>query len=474
MPGKKNHSNDDQVLETPRRSSRIPLAVPVLVTGVGPETDFSEMCETLVVNAHGCALRSPRKLDSGIPLHFHSQDGHRTMAHVVDCQPLSGQDGWQVAACLERPENFWGLNPCPDDWVGVQQGMMGGQGLVPLPESQLRAIVAEFVQPLHAQITDLKAKLAQRNNTEERSRFEVSLSHIPPEVEEKLWVRLRQDLGTQVLQQTKEQSQQLLGSAKTAIEERIAEGQREYMQWVGQELQQVAQRAHGLSDNIADRVRQHLATGTEEFQRHASDAGNRLAQQSDELLQALQQQLGEEHQAYVREVEQIQATSAAEASRLQAQITELGLRVANLNDCARRLESELETRLSGLATDIVSDARAQLESAVEIVLKELASRNARELDNQLETACVRLKTVQEGIEAWVSESVHSQVGETLRSFQQTIEESAEHSVQRWRDGLARNLGAVAKTLSEALRLQGETNGKAEPPVGFNHAVHGAS
>ena len=473
MPGKKHQSNDDQILETPRRSSRIPLAVPVLVTGVGPETDFSEMCETLVVNAHGCALRSSRKLDAGIPLHFHTQDGHQTMAHVVDCQPLSDQGGWQLAACLERPENFWGLNPCPDDWAGVQQGM-AGQPLVPLPESQLRAIVAEFVQPLHAQITELKGKLGQRNGGEERSRFEVSLSHIPPEVEEKLWVRLRQDLGAQVLQQTKEQSQQLLGSAKMAIEERIGEAQKDYMQWVGQELQQVAQRAHGLSDNIADRVRQHLASGTEEFQRTATDAGNRLAQQSDELLQGLQRQLGEEHQAYVTQVEQIQVTSAAESSRLQAQTTELSLRVANLSDCARRLESELETRLSRLSNDIVSDARAQLESAVQIVLKELATRNARQLENQLETACGRLKTVQEGIEAWVSESMHSQVGETLHVFQQTIEETAEHSVQRWREGLARNLGSVAKTLSEKLRVESETNGKADQAGGFGQVMHGAS
>ena len=40
---------------------------------------------------------------------------------------------------------------------------------------------------------DLKEKAAK--GEPKRSQFDISLSHIPPEVEEKLWVRLREDLG---------------------------------------------------------------------------------------------------------------------------------------------------------------------------------------------------------------------------------------------------------------------------------------
>jgi len=470
----KKKSTDDEILETPRRSSRVPLAQPVLVTSMRPDAQFSEMCETLVVNAHGCSLRSPRQLDVGIPLHFHSQDGHQTMAYVVDCQPLSEQEGWQLAARLDRPENFWGLHPCPDDWAGIpESSLMGGQSLVPLPEAQLRNIIAEFVQPLHAQISELKERLGQRNK-DERSRFEVSLSHIPPEVEEKLWVRLRQDLGAQVLQQTKEQSQQLLGAAKTVIEEKIGDAQKDYMQWVGQELQQVAQRAHGLSDNIADRVRQQLSTGTEDFQRHVAGAGAQLSKQSEELLHGLQRQMGEEQAGYRREMQQIQATSASETSRLQAQITELGLRVANLDDCARRLESDLEAGLKKVSGEIVSDARRQLEAAVEVVLKVLSTRNARELQGQLDAACGKLKTVQDGIEAWVVDSLRSQVGDTLRAFQQRIEETAEVSVGRWREGLARNLGSMAKMLGEKFRVEPDPKSNGEHPISVSHLARGSS
>src|SRR2546427_5120772 len=74
--------------DTSRRSSRVPITVPILVTSVEPDSHFSEVCETLVVNAHGCALRSPVKLEAGVPVHLQSKQGRRTKAHIVDCQPI--------------------------------------------------------------------------------------------------------------------------------------------------------------------------------------------------------------------------------------------------------------------------------------------------------------------------------------------------------------------------------------------------
>ncbi len=101
-----------------RRSSRVPINLPVLVTSLEPGTRFSEVCETLVVNAHGCAMRSPVKLDAGVLLHFHSKEGRETTAKVIACQPMAAdRSAWQLAARLDRPENFWGLTSCPPDWA---------------------------------------------------------------------------------------------------------------------------------------------------------------------------------------------------------------------------------------------------------------------------------------------------------------------------------------------------------------------
>src|SRR5438128_10711086 len=101
-----------------RRSSRLPVAVPILVTSLEPAAPFSEMCETVAVSAHGCAIRSSTRLDAGVPVRFLRKEGRVATAHVVDCQPTgAGQQGWKVAALLDGPDNFWGVTPAPPDRV---------------------------------------------------------------------------------------------------------------------------------------------------------------------------------------------------------------------------------------------------------------------------------------------------------------------------------------------------------------------
>ena len=61
-------------------------------------------------------------MEAGIPVHFERKGGRETIAHVVDCQPMgSGQPGWMLAAQLDRPDNFWGLKPCPQDWMQLPE-----------------------------------------------------------------------------------------------------------------------------------------------------------------------------------------------------------------------------------------------------------------------------------------------------------------------------------------------------------------
>jgi hypothetical protein len=63
------------VPETMRRSSRVPITLPIAVTSLEPSAPFSEICETLVVSAHGCAIFSPAKLEAGIPVQFRRKGG---------------------------------------------------------------------------------------------------------------------------------------------------------------------------------------------------------------------------------------------------------------------------------------------------------------------------------------------------------------------------------------------------------------
>jgi hypothetical protein len=449
-----------------RRSSRVPVTLPVVVTSLEPNKPFSEVCETLVVSAHGCVMHSPVKLEPGLPVQFKRKEGRATMAHVVDCQPMgSGQQGWQLGARLDRPGNFWGLDACPEDWaelLDMHPSERGKDHVLPtlkivrdknsaqLTDHDLRALFAEIVQPLQIEVAELKERLAQGSSR--RSQFDISLTHIPPEVEEKLWVRLREDLGAQVLLQTRQQSEQVMEATKDAIGKKIREAQNEFRDHVTQELQKVEQQAQTFSEDITSKVGQHLQSGGERFKQQVSEAGSRFEQQGEEHLRSLQQRLGDEHATYRREMQQVQAAAASESSRLQTQVTGLGARIAELDDCACRLESGMDARLTQMANDAVSGARIRLESQVDVVLKELGSRNAKELGVQLDDACGKLKTVQKGIETSVSELVRTQIAATLLSFGETMDALAQDSVGRWRIALAKDLDSVAKILGGQFRM----------------------
>jgi hypothetical protein len=465
---------------TVRRSSRVPIKVPIRVTSMEPNAQFSEICETLVVSAHGCALRFPLKVDAGSALRLHSRGGRQATAYVVFCQPM-GPDGqgFRLGARLDRPENFWGLESYPDDWQVLEmpapaasqpaKKLSVSSAVTPKPqtpsrapqafldkleeqlsEDRLRGVLATLVRPLQAEVTDLREKLAANAK---RNRFEVSLGYIPPELEEKLWERLRQDLGTRVLQQTREQSAEMLGSAKTAIEQKISAALTEFRHRLAGELHAVEQRAQVLSKELTTTAQQHVRSGVENLQRHALETGAHLNAQGEKLLSSLQGQLADSHNAHRREVQQIQADATAKASQLQSEVSDLGRRIAALNESVRRLESDLDAHLEGIASEIVSEARTQLEKAVALALKDLQGRGANEGETRLNEICGHLRTIQNRIENSFSGSLQTQGEEAAHSIAQQFEELARQSLERWRHAIANDLSSVAKTLGHQLRQE---------------------
>jgi hypothetical protein len=203
-----------------------------------------------------------------------------------------------------------------------------------LSEDRLRGILATLVRPLQAEVTELREKLAVNAK---RNRFEVSLGYIPPELEEKLWERLRQDLGTRVLQQTREQSAEMLGSAKTAIEQKISAALTEFRHRLAGELHAVEQRAQVLSKELTTAAQQHVRAGIEKLQRQALETGAHLNAQGEKLLCSLQGQLADSHDVHRHEIEQIRADAAAKASQLQSEVSDLGRRMTTCAGLSRIL-----------------------------------------------------------------------------------------------------------------------------------------
>ncbi len=82
-----------------RRSTRLPLEIPVRVAGLEGNAPFSELCNTTLVNAHGCGVVSPRAPASGLRVRLEIVSASRhTTARVVAVVPLGGDpETWLVA-----------------------------------------------------------------------------------------------------------------------------------------------------------------------------------------------------------------------------------------------------------------------------------------------------------------------------------------------------------------------------------------
>lgn len=462
-----------------RRSSRVPAIMPLLVTRLD-ETHFSQVCETLVVNAHGCAISSRVKLDAGVPLQLHSQDGRKTTAQVVSCQPMRADNQmWILGARLNRPENFWMLRNVPEDWTlsltsglptvprlpaPVQGSIVpspAGPSILPgrrsevtpqlaaspqLSEESVRRMIVESLHPLAAEITAVKEKLARSEAN--RSRFDVSLSSIPPELEQQLEQRLRQDLSPKIVGEAREQSTRVISETKAAIEQKVVEVREEFQRTSKAEFQAVEHRAGEISTRIVANIREQLRDGVSEFQRKLVDGRSQIKRITDELLESLQTRLSDEHNARRGELEKLRVEVAAERSRLLEEIERLDRRIRNLDESVRSLESGLDKRLGQMAGETVKNTRDEIAAVTDTMLQEFSARSAQTLGDQMDETAGNMRTLQEGVVASVSASLRAQSAQALQDFEHSVDELARGSIGRWRNRLTDGLNALVKNLGE--------------------------
>jgi len=464
-----------------RRSSRVAAELPIRVTSLAG-TYFSEMCKTLVVNAHGCALQTPVKFDPGIPLRFHSKDGRETTAHVVSCHPI-GPDhrSWRLGAQLDRPENFWRLSDCPEDWtlptsVSVRPPQIAAT-MITLPttsngpsleakldlvaqrlEVPLKRMIAESLGPLEAQVRVLKETMARREANP--SRFEVSLSSIPPELERQLEARLRTDLGPQILQESRQQYANLLEAAKSTIDQRTTDGYEAFTRRAQEELKVVERRAQELSAGMSAKTDEHLRSGLEDFQKRLLEGGNSLKRLSEQLLEFLESNLNGEYTARRQDLEQLHASVAEESLRLRQDIEHLANRVARLDESAHSLESGLDKRLSIMASNMMKDSRNQIESIAAQALEQFLGRSAKILEDRLAEVTGKIATSQNERLASFSGALKLETASALEDFERSIDQVAKLSVERWRLKLAGSFNTLAKNLGEPFQMDaGSADGR---------------
>ncbi len=106
-----------------RRSTRIRVHIPVVLTSMDRKNSFSEECLVLIASPQGCGMRCSCPLPIGTPIMLSSlPNGGNVTASVANCLPLgSGGNQYLVGASLYTHGNCWGIANPPADWADVAE-----------------------------------------------------------------------------------------------------------------------------------------------------------------------------------------------------------------------------------------------------------------------------------------------------------------------------------------------------------------
>lgn len=138
-----------------RRSTRLPLEIPLRVTSLDPKINFSENCNTVTVSAHGCGIISPKKLPAGTRVNLEIvADKQSTTGRVLEIVALDESgNSWLLGLEMEKPGNFWGIKYAPADWAEEESsppaaaksaptaGKVPAKTAVPAPTKEIPATV---------------------------------------------------------------------------------------------------------------------------------------------------------------------------------------------------------------------------------------------------------------------------------------------------------------------------------------------
>jgi hypothetical protein len=104
--------------KTTRRSTRVRVEIPVVVTSMDRRHVFSAECVIIVVSPQGCGFRTLQALPLETPVLLGDLPGGATATgRVASCVPLgSDSSHFLIGVALYNAGNVWGIANPPQDW----------------------------------------------------------------------------------------------------------------------------------------------------------------------------------------------------------------------------------------------------------------------------------------------------------------------------------------------------------------------
>ncbi len=464
-----------------RRSTRVRARISLLITSLDPAIPFSLLCETLMVNAHGCAAKLPQPLEIGMPVRLRvspppakkagepaARDSREATARIVLCQPIGGsRPSWVTGIEMDNPGNIWGLAPAPEDWkrfdAGATQAKAGAPAGRPaielkMPVWPLASPAATSAAPARVSDDELKKQLAAQQEAiaSLENRLAKSLASVPGVVREQLAAaqqetvaQVRQQLGAMLAESVREhlppqteamaklqQRLATLESLPSTVREQLAETRAALASVTGAVRQQ-----------LADAQQQTLALAREELfamlaqsvQEHLTTQANAVARLQQRL--AAFESMPDEVCKQLAEAQQ--RTLAQARGELDAALAEhLPPLQQKLAVCRKQAEEGAEVRAA--VAEQFEQLPWQIQRHTEAAFRALQDQARAELERII--AAARSQDAQEVARRQALETSTQALQQELAQARETLESSMQGVPQRIQEPIA---AAVANALAQA-------------------------
>lgn len=416
-----------------RQSTRVPTRIALTVVSLNPFVNFSESCTTVSVNAQGCALYCEKSIAVSTPVLLRLQNGQEAGGQVAFCKGSpSNEKLWGIGIVLDKPGNFWGLNPCPKDWLSSEEktdASPSGKASAGLTPEQIEGIRAEFREQLRldvaALVSEARTNLEQEANAQneniarlekllqESTKAEKSLSAMLASLQPSLDQKIA-DGTKEAIEQIESRIAVLSTKAESDLEEHVAQ--------IRQKSEEVDSRIQSGISSELKQAKSQLSELVEEKKQEITEATEPLG---DRIYSSAQQRL---EQDFARQQEAVTSRHKGitdDIASFREEFENVDKRITKLRALSSELEATFGHRLNQSVSEATEQARGNFERVLHDIRDEQIGKSRDEMENLLASISSRadssIKDLHDYLEAVTREREETQA--QLASMRQTREET---------------------------------------------------
>jgi hypothetical protein len=454
--------------ETIRQSTRVPTRILLTIVSLNPYIEFSEACHAVSVNAQGCAMHCQKSIPVATPVLLRLENGKEARGQVAFCKGSSSNEKlWGLGIVLDKPGNFWGLNPCPKDWLECETNAV----VSPLDKQDHVHGAKISESPITPGITAAEVEsMCIELQGQMRKEMAATLADVRTRFDEELLAQNNKTVNTEKLLQeavnVRESLYVTMQSLQEALDNKVSDGAKDAIEQIEvcmnthrlsfqSDSERLLQQVRNKTDEVNSCVQQAVESELEKAQKQMSamveekkqeivDATSSIAKVSDQIYSNVQRRLEEDFVAKQEIITSSRNAIAAEAALFEKEVRSTDDRIAKLTELSVQLETNFTTRLDQSASETSERARATMERLFIELRTEQIEQARADMETVLSPISTRLNAlVEEG-----SESISQLTRERDETkIQSSAAKELKEEMQLW---LAQQTPDFEKTVNKVL------------------------